>query len=66
MKKKLIASALALTTIIAAQAQELLPYQNENLPIEQRVEDALSRMTLKEKCRMSYEQSKFTSPGCPR
>ena len=47
MKKKLIASALALTTIIAAQAQELLPYQNENLPIEQRVEDALSRMTLK-------------------
>ena len=66
MKKKLIASALALTTIIAAQAQELLPYQNENLPIEQRVEDALSRMTLKEKCRMSYAQSKFTSPGCPR
>ena len=44
----------------------LLPYQDETLPVETRVKDALSRMTLKEKCRLSYAQSKFSSPGCPR
>jgi beta-glucosidase len=32
---------------VAAQTQ--LPYQNPNLPIEQRVDDLLARMTLKEK-----------------
>ncbi len=66
MKKTLFASAMALQMMIPVQGQELLPYQNENLPVEQRVEDALSRMTLKEKCRLSYAQSKFSSPGCAR
>ena len=51
---------------IQSEAQTLLPYQDETLPIETRVKDALSRMTLKEKCRLSYAQSKFSSPGCPR
>lgn len=66
MKKKLLASAIALQAMLPVGGQELLPYQNESLTIEQRVEDALSRMTLKEKCRMSYAQSKFSSPGCAR
>lgn len=51
---------------IQSEAQTLLPYQDETLPVETRVKDALSRMTLKEKCRLSYAQSKFSSPGCPR
>ena len=49
-----------------AHAQSLLPYQDESLSLDVRVKDALSRMTLKEKCRLSYAQSKFTSPGCER
>ncbi len=57
---------MALQCIVPVQGQELLPYQNEDLTIEQRVEDALARMTLKEKCRLSYAQSKFSSPGCAR
>ena len=35
---------MALAAIISVQAQELLPYQNENLPIEQRVDDAQGKM----------------------
>ncbi len=48
-------------------AQENLPiYLNEAKPIEQRIEDALSRMTLEEKVAMVHAQSKFSSPGVPR
>ena len=65
MKKLFIISALALT-LTGAHAQSLLPYQDESLSLDVRVKDALSRMTLKEKCRLSYAQSKFTSPGCER
>lgn len=65
MKKTLlIVSALALATTIMAQQKPV--YLDENAPIEQRVQDALSRMTLREKIRMSYAQSKFSSPGVPR
>ena len=63
--KFLILSALALP-LTGASAQSLLPYQDESLSLDVRVKDALSRMTLKEKCRLSYAQSKFTSPGCER
>lgn len=52
--------------MVGVQAQTLLPYQDESLSLDVRVKDALSRMTLKEKCRLSYAQSKFTSPGCAR
>ncbi len=41
-------------------------YLDDSQPIEARVQDALNRMTLEEKVRMSYAQSKFSSPGCPR
>lgn len=44
----------------------LPPYQNESLPLEQRIEDALSRMTLDEKVAMLHAQSKFSSAGVPR
>ena len=42
------------------------PYLNENLPLEERIEDALSRMTLEEKVAVLHAQSKFSSAGVPR
>lgn len=41
-------------------------YMDDSQPIEIRVQDALSRMTLEEKVRLSYAQSKFSSPGVAR
>lgn len=41
-------------------------YQDVSKPIEERVKDALSRMTLEEKIAMTHAQSKFSSPGVPR
>lgn len=49
------------------QAQETKPvYLDEAKPIKERVDDALSRMTLEEKIAMIHAQSKFSSPGVPR
>ncbi len=41
-------------------------YLNPNAPDEERVEDALARMTLEEKVGMTTAQSKFSSRGVPR
>jgi len=41
-------------------------YLDQNADIEDRVEDALSRMTLEEKIDMVHAQSKFSSPGVKR
>ena len=41
-------------------------YLDETKPIEQRIEDALSRMTLDEKIAVIHAQSKFSSPGVKR
>ena len=41
-------------------------YLDETKPIEQRVEDALQRMTLDEKIAVIHAQSKFSSPGVKR
>ena len=67
---RLFLSTILIANIAAANrtsAQEALPaYLDETQPIELRVEDALSRMTIEEKVDMCHAQSKFTSPGCPR
>lgn len=65
MKKTLlsIASAVLLATPMVAQTPI---YLDDSQPIEARVQDALSRMTLKEKVRLSYAQSKFSTPGVAR
>ncbi len=41
-------------------------YLDPQAPLEQRVEDALSRMTTHEKIKVLHAQSKFTSAGVPR
>lgn len=68
MKRLLITLGVALlslsTTAIAQDAKPI--YLDPNAPIEERVEDALSRMTLREKIAIIHAQSKFSSPGVPR
>ena len=41
-------------------------YLDESQPLEKRVEDALSRLTLEEKVGLLHAQSKFSSAGVPR
>ena len=41
-------------------------YLDETVPVEQRIDDALSRMTLDEKIAVIHAQSKFSSPGVKR
>lgn len=45
---------------------KVAPYLDENAPLESRIEDALSRMTLEEKVAVLHAQSKFSSAGVPR
>ena len=53
--------------MLALEAKvQTLPYQDTTLPIEQRVEDALSRMTLAEKVGICHGWGKFYSGGVPR
>ena len=64
MKKTLYASLLLLA---AATANAQTPvYLDESKPVEQRIDDALSRMTLDEKIRVVHAQSKFSAAGVPR
>jgi beta-glucosidase len=42
------------------------PWLDTSLPIEDRIDAALSQMTLQEKVRMCYAKTKFMSPGVPR
>ena len=64
--KKTILSIMALVTWTAPAVAQTPVYLDDSQPIEARVQDALGRMTLKEKVRLSYAQSKFSSPGVPR
>ena len=65
MKRILLVAAISLGFVACTNtAQNDGPvYLNVDKPIEERVEDALSRMTLEEKIKMIHAQSKFSSPG---
>ena len=58
--------------VLAASCGQTAPkfdgpaYLDESLPIDVRVEDALSRMTMEEKVKILHAQSKFSSAGVPR
>jgi len=59
--------ASAMTTTMAQQSQQQLPlYLDQSKPMEQRIDDAIARMTLQEKIRIIHAQSKFSSAGVPR
>lgn len=63
--KKTILTALFAVAIGTVSAQTPV-YLDDSKPLDERVQDALSRMTLEEKTRLCYAQSKFSSPGVPR
>lgn len=63
---KTLAICLSLAATLTAAAQQKAIYLDASKPLEERVEDALSRMTTKEKVNMIHAQSKFSSPGVPR
>lgn len=65
MKKQLFATLLLACSVGTLTAQTPV-YLDDTQPIEARVKDALSRMTLEEKVSLCHAQSKFSSPGVPR
>ena len=62
MKKLFFLTSLIMMTM-AANSQV---YLDPQAPVEERVKDALSRMTTHEKIKVLHAQSKFTSAGVPR
>ena len=67
MKQTLFSAAFALTLSVGAAAQSSRPvYLDPNAPVEERVQDALKRLTVHEKVSLLHAQSKFTTPGVPR
>lgn len=66
MFRHLLTIPLLLSGMSLFAAKDIPAYMNESLPMEQRVEDALSRMTTQEKINMIHAQGKFSSPGVPR
>lgn len=65
MKKQLFATLLFACSVGTLTAQTPV-YLDDTQPVEARVKDALSRMTLEEKVALCHAQSKFSSPGVPR
>lgn len=67
MKKLFLCGLFSLFILQASGQSKQVPiYLDDSKPIETRIEDALSRMTLEEKVAMIHAQSKFSTPGVPR
>ena len=64
--KHILTSWLLAMCAMTASAQQTPVYLDDTKPIEQRIDDALARMTLQEKIRVIHAQSKFSSAGIPR
>ena len=63
MKNFLLACLLFVLVAAPAMAQT---YLDPAAPMEERIEDAINRMTLREKIAIIHAQSKFSSPGVAR
>ena len=65
--KRISICILTLLTAAVVRGQSVPPvYLDESKPLEERISDALSRMTLDEKIRVVHAQSKFSAAGVPR
>lgn len=60
------AVAVAAAPGVIADGAELPAYKDPTQPVERRVEDLLSRLTLEEKIALLHADSKFTTAGIPR
>ena len=65
MKLTVLLSLILLSAQVFAQ-QKTPVYLDVNQPVEERIEDALSRMTTEEKVALCHAQSKFSSKGVAR
>ena len=63
---KLVHIITGLFLAAAPLAAQTPVYLDGNRPVEERIEDALGRMTLEEKIAVIHAQSKFSSPGVAR
>jgi len=63
---KIKIALLCMLSVADLQAQTKPVYLDNTQPIEKRVKDALSKMTMEEKVAMCHAQSKFSSKGVPR
>lgn len=68
MKRNLLTIlSIGLISLSSCTVKQTTPvYLDETKNIDERVADALSRMTLEEKVNILHAQSKFSSPGVPR
>ena len=68
MKRNLLTIlSIGLISLSSCTVKQTTPvYLDETRDIDERVADALSRMTLEEKVAILHAQSKFSSPGVPR
>lgn len=66
LKQYFLLPAVTASMLTAAAQTDIPVYRDKTKPIEERVEDALSRMTLEEKVALCHAQGKFSSPGVRR
>lgn len=62
----LLATGIILAGACTVKAEQKPVYLDPKAPLEERVEDALKRMTTEEKIAVIHAQSKFSSPGVKR
>ncbi len=66
MKRIFLAAVCAASMMMAVSAATTPAWLVDTLPLEQRIDDLLPRLTLDEKIALIHAQSKFSSPGVAR
>ena len=62
-----ISMLVAIATLpVSLRAQEIPIYRDASKPLEERIDDALSRMTLEEKVGLLHADRSYGSAGVPR
>ena len=66
INRRLLIAFFAIHCSLFTTVAQTPVYLDESKPVEQRIDDALKRMTLDEKIAVIHAQSKFSSPGVKR